>query len=406
MRGGTRKRGMTWTWYLGVVDPTTGRRRQLTKGGFRTKREAQAALNEAMAALRSGTFVEPSRLTLGAFLTEQWLPTVRAAVRPTTWTTYHIYAEAQVLPALGHVPLQALTAAHLNRLYADLAEHGRRDGRGGLKPKSVRHVHVLLHKALNDAVRWGLVARNVADAADPPRIPRRERGVWSTEELRAFLKATSEDRLAAMWLLFATTGMRRSELLGLPWQAVDLEAQPGRLAVVQAVVLVDQRPVVVAEAKTATSRRQLALDPFTVAALKGPPRPAARGAPGLGPSLDRHRPGLHPRGRPGAAPPARHQALRPPRAGRRPAADHPARCPPQLRDRGAGRRRTAQGRVRAARARQHVDHRQPLPARAAVDGRAHRQRHADPRRPETGHRVLCCLSAVNGTSGPQVTGGR
>jgi integrase len=268
VRGGTRKRGTTWTWYLGVVDPATGRRRQLSRGGFRTKREAQAALNEAMAALRAGTFVAPSRLTLGAFLMEQWLPTTRAAVRPTTWTTYRIYAQAQVVPALGHVPLQALMAAHLNRLYADLAEHGRRDGRGGLKPKSVRHVHVLLHKALSDAVRWGLIARNVADAADPPRVPRQERGHWSAEELRAFLEATSEDRLAAMWLLFATTGMRRSELLGLPWRAVDLDATPGRLAVIQTVVVVDKQPVVVAEAKTATSRRQLALDPFTVAALR------------------------------------------------------------------------------------------------------------------------------------------
>jgi integrase len=218
--------------------------------------------------LRAGTFIEPSRLTLGAFLAEQWLPTVRAAVRSTTWTTYRIYAEAQVIPALGHVPLQTLTATHLNRLYADLATHGRRDGRGGLKPKSVRHVHVLLHKALSDAVRWGLLARNVADAADPPRVPRQERGAWSADELRAFLAATSEDRLAAMWLVFATTGMRRSELLGLPWRAVDLEVSPGRLAVVQAVVVVDRHPVVVAEAKTASSRRQLALDPFTVAALK------------------------------------------------------------------------------------------------------------------------------------------
>jgi integrase len=268
MRGGTRKRGTTWTWHLGVADPATGRWRQLTKGGFRTRREAQAALNEAKAALRSGMFVETSRLTLGAFLTEQWLPTVRATIRPTTWTTYRICAQAQVVPALGHVPLQTLTAAHLNRLSADLAEHGRRDGRGGLKPKTVRHVHVLLHKALSDAVRWGLVARNVADAADPPRVPRHERRAWSAEELRAFLEATSEDRLAAMWLLFVTTGMRRSELLGLPWRAVDLEASPGRLAVVQVVVVVDKRPVIAAEAKTASSRRQLALDPFTTAALR------------------------------------------------------------------------------------------------------------------------------------------
>ena len=127
---------------------------------------------------------------------------------------------------------------------------------------------MLLHKALSDAVRWGLVARNVADAADPPRVPHQERGAWSAVELRAFLEATSEDRLAAMWLLFTTTGMRRSELLGVAWRAVDLEATSGRLAIVQTVVVLEQRPVIVAEAKTATSRRQLALDPFTTAALK------------------------------------------------------------------------------------------------------------------------------------------
>ena len=136
MKGGTRKRGTTWTWHLGVLDPATGRWRQLSKGGFPTKREAQAALNEAKAALRAGIFVEPSRLTLGAFLTEHWLPTARAAVRPTTWTTYRIYAEAQVIPALGHIPLQALTAAHLNRLYANLPSMGGETAAVGSSPRA------------------------------------------------------------------------------------------------------------------------------------------------------------------------------------------------------------------------------------------------------------------------------
>jgi integrase len=268
MRGGTRKRGSTWTWYLDMIDPATSKRRQRTKGGFRTKREAQAALNDAVAALRTGTFVEPSKVTLGAFLANQWLPTIRTAIRPNTWTTYRIYAETHVIPTLGKLPLQAVSALHLNQLYADLAAHGRRDGRGGLAPKSIRHVHALLHKALGDALRWGLVARNVAAAVDPPRVPRRQRAVWSAEELGTFLRLTADDRLGAMWLLFATTGMRRSEILGLPWWALDLEARPGRLAVAQTVVLMGNEPVIVAEAKTESSDRQLALDPFTVAILR------------------------------------------------------------------------------------------------------------------------------------------
>ena len=84
MRGSVRKRRTTWTWYLDAPpDPVTGKRRQASKGGFRTKREAQQALNEALARLRDGSFVQPSQLTLGSFLQEEWLPAVRPPrVRP------------------------------------------------------------------------------------------------------------------------------------------------------------------------------------------------------------------------------------------------------------------------------------------------------------------------------------
>lgn len=87
MRGSVRKRGTTWTWYLDAPpDPVTGKRRQASKGGFRTKREAQEALNETLARLRDGTFVPPSQRTLGSFLLEEWLPAVRPPrVRPSTW---------------------------------------------------------------------------------------------------------------------------------------------------------------------------------------------------------------------------------------------------------------------------------------------------------------------------------
>ena len=73
--GWTRKRGSTWTWYIeDVPDPSTGRPRQVSKGGFRTRKEARDALLQAQAALRSGTFVEPSRRTVSSYLLEEWLP--------------------------------------------------------------------------------------------------------------------------------------------------------------------------------------------------------------------------------------------------------------------------------------------------------------------------------------------
>ncbi len=146
MRGGVRKRGSTWTWYLDVHDPLTGKRRQRSKGGFRNKKECQQALNETLAALRAGTLVELSRLTLGGFLTEEWLPVVRPPkVRPSTWLSYHRNIERHILPALGHVPLQRLTAAQLTTFYRTLLDAG--SGRG-LAPKTVRNIHGALHTAL------------------------------------------------------------------------------------------------------------------------------------------------------------------------------------------------------------------------------------------------------------------
>jgi integrase len=264
MRGSVYKRGSTWTWHVDVgVDSVTGRRRQQTKGGFKTKRECQAALNDALAALRAGTFVEPSKRTLESFLVGEWLPALRH-LRPSTLSNYRTHIRTCVLPALGPIPLQQLSPAHLNAFYQALLTHGRlRDGRG-MAPKTVQNVHAILHRALKDAMRWGHVARNVADAVEPPKGLPAERQVWTPEQLRAFLSHVRDDRLYAAWLLVATTGLRRAELAGLRWLDVDLAA--GRVSPRRPRVVVDYT-VVESDAKTPKGRRSLALDPATLAAL-------------------------------------------------------------------------------------------------------------------------------------------
>jgi integrase len=266
MRGSIRKRGNTYTYWLDVgPDPVTGRRRQRTKGGFRTKRECQAALNDAIAAVQGGTFVEPSRRTVRSFLLEEWLPAVQVAnLRPGTLENYRIHVQAHVVPALGTVELQRLSPAQLNAFYRHLLTEAGKDGHG-LASKTVRNIHNILHRALKDAVRWGYLVRNVADAADPPRGKSAEMRVWSPEQLRVFLEHVREDDLYGFWLLTATTGMRRGELAGLRWSDVDLET--GRLSVRQPRVVVANAPQT-SEPKTARGRRSLALDPVTVAALR------------------------------------------------------------------------------------------------------------------------------------------
>ena len=134
----------------------------------------------------------------------------------------------------------------------------------------MRLAHSTVQKALADAVRWGRLARNVADLADPPSAKAERdsrRGAmrtWSSEQLRAFLAHVAEDRLAALWHLAATTGMRRAELAGLRWQDVNLEA--GRLAVSRGLVSVNYA---VTESGTKSGKvRVVDLDPATVAALR------------------------------------------------------------------------------------------------------------------------------------------
>jgi integrase len=266
MRGSVRKRGSTYTWYLFTPDPVTGRRRQHSKGGYRTKKECQAALNDALAALRFGTFVESSKRTVASYLLDEWLPAMQPPrVRPSTWLSYQRNLERHVIPALGEIELQRLTPAHLTGFYRSLLTGGRLDGRGGLSAKSVKNIHGALHPALKDAVRWGYVTRNVADAADPPKVVTPEMQVWSPAQLRTFLTYVRGDRLHAAWMLFATTGMRRGEVAGLRWVDVDLAAS--RVTPRKPRVEVNYK-VHVSEPKTAKGKRSLALDPATAAALR------------------------------------------------------------------------------------------------------------------------------------------
>ncbi len=159
---------------------------------------------------------------------------------------------------VGGVPLCALSGGHLSSLYSELE-------REGLSVATRRLVHAVARHALNDAVRWDKLTRNPAAAADPPAIPRSRAQSWSARELRAFLAHVEGDRLFALWRLAATTGMRRGELLGVTWRALDLGGARLR---------VDQQLIPTAggctfgRPKSRRSERTVALDPATVEALR------------------------------------------------------------------------------------------------------------------------------------------
>ncbi|MGH9290608.1 MAG: tyrosine-type recombinase/integrase [Acidimicrobiales bacterium] len=152
------------------------------------------------------------------------------------------------------MPLQSLVPLEVENLYKELLATRGRQSRP-LSPKTVRGVHVVLRKALADAERLGLVVRNAAAAAKPPVPSNHEHTTWTAEQLARFLRSLEGERLAAAFVLLATTGMRRGEALGLRWSDVDLEA--GRVSIVQTITTVRDKMVITRMADAEPSFRRV-----------------------------------------------------------------------------------------------------------------------------------------------------
>jgi len=260
MRGCSIKRGDTWTalWDR-PPDPETGRRRQGSKGGFPTKKAADAHLATVVTATARGHYVEPSKQPLGRYLLDDWLPVAKGTLKPLSVFRYEKVIRTYVLPHdIGAVPLAALDGGHFDRLYADMEDQG-------LSVATRRLTHAVVRRALNDAVRRDRLARNPVEKATPPSLPESTKDAWSMRELRTFLGHVEGDRLEALWVLAATTGMRRGELLGLPWQYLDLDGASLR---VEQQLLPTKGGATFGSPKSKKSRRTVDLDGPTVAALR------------------------------------------------------------------------------------------------------------------------------------------
>ncbi|NLG79219.1 MAG: site-specific integrase [Firmicutes bacterium] len=266
MKGFIEKRGNSWrlSVYLGK-DPVTGKERRIRKTVRGSEKDAQKALRDLLHSIDEGTFVEPAKMTVEQYL-GQWLETHKANVEPTTHDWYALVCRKHIAPHLGQVQLQKLTPLAIQQFYASKLQEGRLDGKGvSLSPNTVRHIHRVLHKALNAAVKLQLIPRNPCDAVEPPKAVKKEARYWTPEEAAQFLEAIQEDRLYALFYVALGTGLRRGELLGLRWQDVDLNE--GRLTVRQEIVRKSKGTLVKAP-KTEKSRATISLSRGVVEVLK------------------------------------------------------------------------------------------------------------------------------------------
>ena len=386
MAGRTGRRGSvrqesngSWSFTVDVAD-ATGRRRQAKRRGFPSRRLAQSAMTALIAEMDKGVYVAPSRQTLKAFLEREWLPAIAPTIRPATLDSYTRVLRLHVSPMpIGNLALQDIDGPRLNVLYAQLL---RPKPKGhGLSPRSVQYVHVILHRAFRDALRWDRLFRNPCDAADPPRgLIRPRLRVWSAEELREFLRLAADDRLVALWHLIATTGMRRGEALGLQWEDVDLDA--GRLSIKRTLIQIanynkDGTRLVPRCAKDQQRLSARRTGPAHRRRSARTPRQAIRRALGTRQRLSDQRVRLHPARRPTSTSKAGLSAVPSPRPPARHAATVRSRTPTHVGDVGLASRCPPEGRPRAARPfadRRHSRHLQPRHAGHGPASRDHGRR--------------------------------
>ena len=262
-RSKIRKDSWTVQIYLGV-DPATGKKRYHSESVKGTKSQAQRRLTELQRQVDRGIYTEPTHLTVSEYLGQWMRDYAESHVAQRSLEGYQGNLDRYILPRIGTIPLDKLSARHVQEMESALLREGGRNGRP-LSPRTVLQVHRILSKALKEAKKLGILGRNVAEAVDPPRITKHEARTLTWEEVPKLLQYVEDPQYRTLFLLDIQTGLRRSELLGLQWGDVDF--QNGALLVRRGWVKLPSGSKVLSVPKSGQSR-VVNLPPQSVEALR------------------------------------------------------------------------------------------------------------------------------------------
>jgi integrase len=260
MRGHIVKRGKnSYTVVLNMgKDPSTGKRNQQWVSVKGSKKDAEKRLSEMLHQIDTGSFMRPGKTTVKDFL-ERWLEDYSRNLSPCSSERYRQIVRTHLVPNLGNIPLAQLKPEHLQNLYTSMQN-------SGLSANTARYAHSVIHVALKTALKWGLIAKNPADAVTTPRIHRHEMQTWDEGEIGQFLEAAKTTPYYAVFYTALFTGMRQSELLGLKWSDVDLIGS--QISVGRGLHHLADGSFVMTEPKSEKSRRNIALTPSNALLLK------------------------------------------------------------------------------------------------------------------------------------------
>lgn len=233
MKGHIRERSPgKWAIIIDVYDEAGKRRRKWHTFHTTSKRKAEEECARLISEIRGGTYIEPNKTTLAAFL-DRWLEHVKPTVSPGTHWRYSWLAKKNIAPLIGDVTLAKLKTERIDRAWSQALQSGRMDGKGGLSPRTVHHMRRVLIKALNQAVTWDLLPKNPAIASNPPKVERKKMLAYDAAQTAELLEAIRPTRMFIPALLAVMCGLRRGEILALRWRHVELGDNLRQLAIVE-----------------------------------------------------------------------------------------------------------------------------------------------------------------------------
>lgn len=196
-------------------DPKTGKLIRKSVYG-KTQKEVRLALSKIVSEMDSGTYAEPSKMKVSQWL-DEWLASYTMNIKPATRSAYEEHIRVHIKPSLGDIPLKQLSARDIQQLYTNLLKERE------LSPKTVRNIHGVLHRTLEQAKLLGYIRVNPADAAVTPRVEKKQVETLDAEDIGKFLAAIRGTKYEYPLFVAVFTGLRQGELLGLTWDCVDFE---------------------------------------------------------------------------------------------------------------------------------------------------------------------------------------
>jgi len=254
-RGSIFRRGNSYSVKVPYKDTFDGKWKSIWRTAP-SKRQAERLRTELLGEVDKGNYRKPSKETVSDYL-KFWLTNyAKQRLTPKSYERYESVVRIHILPDLGNIPITALRPEDLQSLYTTKIS-------GGLAPRSVKYIHIVMHKALVVAMKWEKVTHNVADSVDPPQARRNEMQIWDESEIVRFLQAAQNTPYHVLFTLAIYSGARRGELLALRWQDIDLDT--GQMSISRSLHQIGTR-FVFTQPKTEKSRRLVAL-PSTVILL-------------------------------------------------------------------------------------------------------------------------------------------